>query len=90
MNRLFGVVAGIVVGGAVMEVEPPAGVERTLLEQEFHLPEHPRPTARGVVVPQRMPSPAGPRSVVADVRGWLAWATAGQLGVCPLVKTEVW
>ena len=90
MNRLLGVVAGVVLGGVAGAGEPPAGVERTYLEQEFHLPEQPRPVARGLVVPQRMPAPTGPMSLLVDVRHWLARTMAGQLGVCPLVRPELW
>jgi hypothetical protein len=89
MKRLL-VVTGLAVGGVATAGEPPVGVERTLLEQEFHLPERPRPTPGGVRVPPRMPAPADTRSVAGEVRSWLVRGVVGPLGVSPLVKADWW
>lgn len=91
MNRLLWVVAAVALsGGMVSAGEPPAGKERTLVEQEFFLPEQPRPARTFSSVSNRMPTPTEPRSFVADVRGWLIHTVAGQLGVSPVVQVEVW
>jgi len=89
MNRLLWVVAALG-GGLALAGDPPAGKERTLVEQEFFLPEQPRPMRTFSSMPSRTPAPAEPQSFVADVRGWLTYAVAGQLGVSPVVRVEVW
>ncbi len=92
MNRLLWAVAGVVVlsAGANAADPPGAGKERTLLEQEFHLPERPGLSATALRAITGKPTQAEPRSVVGEVRGWLTWAAAGQLGGSPRVRIEVW
>lgn len=91
MNRLLWVVAAVALcGGLATAGEPPAGKERTLVEQEFFLPEQPRPSRTFSSVPNPTPAAAEPRSVMADVRGWLLRTAAGQLGVSPVLRADVW
>lgn len=91
MNRLLWVVAAVAMGGGVVSAgEPPAGKERTFVEQEFFLPEQPRPARTFSSVSNRMPTPTEPRSFVVDVTEWLIYTAAGQLGVSPVVRDEVW
>lgn len=90
MNRLLWAVAGVAVfaAGANAADPPGAGKERTLLEQEFYLPEQVGKSAAGGAI--RKDSTAEPRAVVGQVRGWLYRAAGGQLGGSPRVWKEVW
>ena len=92
MDRVILAAAALAVvsGGAWADPPSGAGKERTHLEQELHLPEPPTPKALPVAAPRREPEPTTARWVVDGVRAWLLGATAGQLGVAPLVKCEVW
>ncbi|MCU0702547.1 MAG: hypothetical protein MUF18_00975 [Fimbriiglobus sp.] len=93
MNRLLWAVAGAVVfASGVHAAEPPAaGKERTLLEQEFFLPDQPMLKSAPVGSPSR-PTSRTPEgwSVWAELKGWMVSATVGQLGVCPTVRKDVW
>jgi hypothetical protein len=89
MKRLLVIGAGLAVAGGAWADPPLAGRERTQVEQELYLPE---PPAKAVVSgPVRSAEPGAPHSTtVAGVRGWLLRLSAGQLGMAPLVKQDVW